>query len=237
LVLTENVRNAAAAEAAADGAIHHAIIRLMSGEWSPGSLPYVAHIGGASVTVLIEDTAHLVNPNNAPVSLLTALLCQVGSEPQSAQVIATAIAAYRDQSGADPITEYVAAGLPYGPARSDYRSVAELRLVVGMTSELYERLAPHLSVWKLPMVVPDPADPIVTAAYFDAGPNGGFGARFPTVRWMRGQPSRLDARISANASINGARFVRLAEVQFRDGPASAPPMAPYKIMAWGRPGD
>jgi len=234
--LAENLRNAAMAAAAADGATYEAIVRLVSGEWSPGRVPHLIHIGGAVVTVLIEDTAHLVNPNNAPVSLLTALLFQVGADPQSGQAIASAVAAFRDQSGRDPTPDYIAAGLPYGPARRDFRFVAELRLVVGMTPELYERLAPHLSVWKLPMVVPDSADPIVAAAYLDAGPNGGFGPRFPAARWQRGQANRMEARIVATASIGGAQFSRLAEVQLRGAP-SAPPMSPYKIMAWGRPED
>jgi len=235
--LAGNLRSAATAEAAADGATYQAIIRLMSGEWSPGPTTHVVHIGRASVTVLIEDVAHLVNPNTAPVSLLTALLCEVGADPRSAQAISAAVAAYRDQSGTDRISDYIAAGLPYGPARRNFGSVAELKLVVGMNQELYERLAPHLSVWKLPVVVPDSTDPIVAAAYFDAGPDGGFGSRFPVARWLRGQAGRLDARISATASIGGAQFSRLAEVQLRGGPVSAPPMSPYEIMAWGRPGD
>jgi general secretion pathway protein K len=235
--LAENLRNAATAEAAADGATRQAIFRLTSGEWSAGPVPHVVHVGGAVVTVLIEDTAHLVNPNNAPVPLLTALLWQVGADPQSAQAIAAAIVAYRDQGGTDPTPDYIAAGLPYGPARRDFRTVAELRLVVGMTPELYERLAPHLSVWKLPMVVPDRADPVVAAAYHEAGPNGGFGPRFPVARWMRGQAGRLDARIAAMASFGGAQFSRLAEVRLLGGPERAPSASPYQIMAWGRPGD
>ena len=234
--LAENLRQAARAEAAADGATNQAIFRLVAGEWSPSPAAHVIHIGGATVSVLIEDAAHLVNPNNAPVPLLAALLYQVGADPQRAQAIAAAIAAYRDQSGADSTPEYIAAGLPYGPARDDFRTVSELRLVVGMTPALYERLAPHLSVWKLPMVVPDPADPIVAAAYHDAGPNGGFSARFPAARWLRGQTSRLDARITAIAAVGGAQFSRVAEVQLRRM-QGGPPVSPYQIMAWGRAGD
>jgi general secretion pathway protein K len=235
--LAENLRDAAKAEAAADGATYQAIFRLIAGEWSPGPVLHVVHIGGAKVTVQIEDTANLVNPNNAPVPLLAALLHEVGADPQSAQTIAAAIAAYRDQDGTDPTPAYVAAGLPYGPARHDFLTVSELRLVVGMTPALYERLAPHLSVWKLPIVVPGPADPIVAAAYVDAGPNGGFGSQFPTARWLRGRPGRLGARITAIASIDGAEFSRSAEVELRGATQGGPPVTPYQILAWGRPGD
>jgi hypothetical protein len=154
-----------------------------------------------------------------------------------AQAIAAAVAAYRNQSGTDPTPVYIAAGLPYGPARRDFLTVAELRLVAGMTPTLYERLAPHLSVWKLPIVVPDPADPAVAAAYLDAGPNGGFGPRFSAARWLRGPAGRMDARIAAMASIGGAQFGRLAEVRLLGATGSAPSVAPYQIMAWGRPGD
>jgi len=234
--LTQNLRRAATAEAAADGATYQAIFRLVAGELSPGPMPHVIDVGGIMVTVLIEDTAHLVNPNNASVPLLAALMGEVGANPQSAQTIAAAIAAYRDQSGADPTPDYAAADLPYGPARHDFHTVAELRLVVGMTPELYERLAPHLSVWKLPVVVPDAADPIVAAAYHDAGPNGGYAARFLAARQMRGQASQLDARITATASLGSSQFSRMAEVQLRSA-QGGPPVSPYQIVAWGQPGD
>jgi general secretion pathway protein K len=233
--LAQNLRNAAAAEAAADGATFQAIVQLMAGAWSAGPMQHVVQIGGALVTVRIEDSAHLVNPNNAPVSLLAALLYHVGVAPQSAQVIAASIVAYRDQSQWDPTYDYIAAGLPYGPARHNFRSVAELRSVLGITPELYERLAIHMSVWKSPIVVPGPEDPVVAAAYVDAGPNGGFGQLFSAARLMRGRPLRLDARISTVANVGGAQFSRLAEVELH-GPASAP-MRPYSIMEWGRPGD
>jgi hypothetical protein len=54
---------------------------------------------------------------------------------------------------------------------------------------------------------------------------------------LRGQAGRLDARIAAVASIGGAQFGRLAEVQLSGAPVSGPPVLPYQIMAWGRPGD
>lgn len=235
--LAENLRNAAMAEAAADGATYQAIFRLVSGEWSPGLAPHVVRIGGAVVTVLIEDTAHLVNPNNAPVPLLAALLRQVGADPQSAQAIAAAIAAYRDQAGTDPTPDYIAAGLPYGPARRDFLTVAEVRLALGMTLDLYERLAPHLSVWKVPIVIPDSTDPIVAAAFLDAGPNGGYGPRFQAARWLRGQAAGLDVRIAVIASLGGAQFSRLAEVRLRSAQEGGPSEAPYQILAWGRPAD
>ncbi len=85
----------------------------------------------------------------------------------------------------------------------DPRQPGKLQLVVGMTSELYDRPAPHLSVWKLPMVVPDPADSVVAAAYHDGGPNGGFGPRFPTRRWLRGQAGRLDAHRRDGLDLRG----------------------------------
>ena len=236
--LAENLRNAAMAEAAADGATYEAIFRLVSSEWSPGPAPHVVHIGSASVTVLIEDTTYRINPNNAPGSLLAALLSQVGADPLSAQAIAAAITAYRDQSGWDRTRDYIAAGLPYGPPRRDFRTLAELRLVIGMTPELYERLAPHLSIWAQPTAAPGPADPIVAAAYFDAGPNGGFGPRVLRAGGSRGPAGRLEARILATASIGGAKSSRQAEIDLRGTQAIARPMSmlPYLVLSWGRPG-
>jgi general secretion pathway protein K len=229
--LAENLRNAALAEAAADGAAAEAIFRLVAGQWAPGPHPYGVRIGGAVVTVRIEDAASLVNPNNAPRALMAALLRSVGADPQTAQTLAAAIENYRTAGGADA-SAYVAAGLPYGPAGRNFRDVAELRLVAGMTPALYARLAPHLSVAKLPVVVPDAADPVVAAAFHEAGPNGGFRPDFPRPDLLRELDGLLVARVTAVAAAGGARFSRMAELRIFGQRGRAPRPPPYQIMSW-----
>jgi general secretion pathway protein K len=168
--LAENLRDAALAEAAADGAAQEAIFRLTSGQWLPGLVQHQMRVGDTVATVRIEDEAGLVNPNQAPVTLLAALLREVGADGQTAQTLASEINAFHNSGASDP-APYIAAGLPYGPGMRDFRDVAELRLVPGMTPVLYARLVPHLSVWTWPPLVLAAADPIVLAAFRDAGPD------------------------------------------------------------------
>jgi general secretion pathway protein K len=229
--LAENLRGAAVAGAAADGAVQEAIFRLVAGQWKPGPMPHQLRLGDAIVMVRMQDEADLVNPNNAPIPLFAALLREVGADARTALTLAGAVNAFRDAGGADR-SPYVAAGLPYGPALRDFRDVAELRLVAGMPAALYARLAPHLSVWKGPLVVPDAADPVVAAAFRDAGPNGGFEVRQPAPGRQRIQDDSVFVRITAAAAVNAARFDRIAEVQIFGQAGGQPQPPPYQIMSW-----
>src|SRR6201999_1044544 len=55
--LAENLRDAAVAEAATDGATQEAIFRLVAGQWAPTAVPHDMRFGGAVVTVRIQDEA------------------------------------------------------------------------------------------------------------------------------------------------------------------------------------
>jgi general secretion pathway protein K len=232
--LAENLRDAAVAEAATDGATQEAIFRLVAGQWAPTAVPHDMRFGGAVVTVRIQDEADLVNPNNAPVALLAALLRQVGAAEPIAQVLAAEISQYRSRGGAD-LSAYIAARLPYGPAMRDFRDVKELRLLPGMTEDLLVRLAPHLTVWNPLPVVPDAMDPVVAAAFRNAGPNGGFEVEDPPRPQPRRLNSPLFARVDATAAVGGARFDRVAEVQVFGQSVSSGRPPPYRILSWGRP--
>ena len=122
LRLAANLRAAAAAEAAADGAVQDAVFHLLA----PAD-PWPAD-GGER-----------------------ALLRRAGAEGRTADGIAAAIVDWRfpgnqGQPGGAKEAQYRAAGRPYGPAGAPFRSVAELGAVLGMTPELLARLEPNVSV-------------------------------------------------------------------------------------------
>ena len=77
--LVENLRSAAIAEAAADGAAYEALFHLVSGQWSPGPGVHRLQIGDFAVVVRIDDESGKVNPNDAPRDLMIALLRNVGA--------------------------------------------------------------------------------------------------------------------------------------------------------------
>ena len=71
----------------------------------------------------------------------------------AARRLAAAILDWRDpdsltqaEGGAED-GDYSSAGLPYGAKDAPFETVAEVQLVLGMTPELFEKLAPHLTVY------------------------------------------------------------------------------------------
>jgi general secretion pathway protein K len=152
--LADNEKQAAELQAAADGAVTQvmfAIEAVHDPRFQIGGPPQVVRIGTTAVLVQVQNEADRVNLNTASLALLRALIIDVGTPPIIADHLAAAILDWRT-AGSDPrpngakAAQYSAAGLGYGPPDAPFRSVQELRLVLGMTPGLYARLAPHLTV-------------------------------------------------------------------------------------------
>jgi len=174
--LADNLKQEAVLQAAADGAVAH-VVFLMIAARDPGMLPNGAirqvRVGQTPVLVRIENENDRVNLNTASGALLRALIIQVGGAPGLADRVAAAILDWRT-AGANPrpggakAADYRAAGRAYGPPGAPFQSVGELADVLGMTPDLFTRLAPHLTV----LTDGDPdlstRDPIVARALTDA---------------------------------------------------------------------
>ena len=91
--------------------------------------------------------------NVAAPDLLIGLMTSVGTDYDRARQLAGAIADFRDpddlltpEGGAeDP--QYAAARLPYGAKDRPFESVSELRQVLGMDGELFDKLQSHVTVY------------------------------------------------------------------------------------------
>ncbi|HVY15980.1 MAG TPA: hypothetical protein VHB27_12195 [Rhodopila sp.] len=103
--------------------------------------------------------------------LLRALIIEAGGPAPAAAQLAAAIVDWRaaGATGASSVRSYQAAGLPYTPPHAPFRSVAELSDVVGMTSDLFARIAPHLTVMSDDDPAPSTRDPVVAKALADLG--------------------------------------------------------------------
>ena len=130
-------------------------------------------IGQTPVLVRVENESDRINLNTASAVLLRALIIEVGGAPGLADRLAAAILDWR-ASGANArprgakAADYRAAGRDYGPPGTPFQSVDELADVLGMTPDLFARLAPHLTV--LTDGDPDMStrDPVVARALTDA---------------------------------------------------------------------
>ncbi len=120
-------------------------------QWSPNGDPREWSFGGGRLRIEVVDAGGLVNLNTADSELLGALLAVADVEPQDRERLADAIQGWRDPDdrplprGAEN-TEYRAAGRP-GPKNAPFESVEELGQVLGMTQEVYDRIASMATVF------------------------------------------------------------------------------------------
>ncbi len=212
--LAANLRGAAVAEAAADGAETTAIFHYLDASalhWPADGLWHRLRIGDAAVAVSIIDEDGRVNPNTASLELLVALLRRTGVDPGAAAHLAAAMVDWRSPGPAPSaqgakVPQYRAAGMAWGPPGGPFQSAGEIGLVLGMTPMLAARLRPHISVFTAGDVDPALADPVVRAALADA--NGGV------VPLSAGVSGARTLRITARAvASDGSRFTRTSVVR------------------------
>jgi general secretion pathway protein K len=228
VALAENERAAAVDLAAADGAIREAVFRLVAGTWGADGTTRMLRVGGRSVAIRIVDEAGLINPNVAPRPLLQALLLTVGVEPIEAQTLADCIFDYRSPGDAPSphgakMPAYRAAGKTYGPSGVPFQRLDELRLVLGMTDDIYRRVLPYLSLYTGQGIDLIHADPVVRTAYRLAGPNGGYLRPMPLGNVL---VARIVARVAGGGGVSPARqaTVRVFDDEMTD--------ASYEIADW-----
>jgi len=145
------------AEQAARAGVEYAMTRLVDTDprrrWLPDGRPYEWAFAGTRVRIEAIDESGKVDLNAAGVDLLKNLFVTVGVDQAEATAIASAIADWRDsddlyqpQGGAeDP--SYASAGLPWGAKDAPFDTVAEVEQVLGMTPQIYAKVAPLLTVY------------------------------------------------------------------------------------------
>ncbi len=211
LQLATNLREAASAEAAADGGVFMAVFHVLDAptRWDANGSIHEASQGRFRLRVRIEDENGKINPNTAPPDLLAALLSAEGADDSTSRSIAQAVEAWRSPTTAQAqAQQYRSAGRSLAPDGLPFRSVADLGNVLGMTPELLARVAPHLSVYADSAVEYDHADPVVQSVLRASGGP-------PPATPVGPAPPPTVATITSEASdALGGRFVRRAVVAF-----------------------
>jgi len=215
--IARNMAESASARMAADAGIQRAILDIQAAVRTPGDAGplradgtvYTWRFAGCTVRLSIQDQLGKVNLNQAPAELLAALIMSTGVVPEKAQALADAIADFRDPDnlrrphGAEQ-AEYEEAGQKWGPANAPFQTVEELQQVLGMTPELYQRLAPDLTTYTLGMAVnPSAAGERLSGILRAAG-----------FRYFGPQAARVYSIRAEATSSRGSAFVREAVVQF-----------------------
>jgi general secretion pathway protein K len=152
-----HVRRRAAEQAAlADAGIDLAILRLLDLDAARrppmGATPFDVWFDGLRMTARVQDESGKVDLNAAPGPLLLRLLMSAGLDEATAQTETDRILDWREPGDLCRLNgakreDYRDAGLPYGPRLGPFPAVAELKLVLGITPDLFARLAPAITVY------------------------------------------------------------------------------------------
>lgn len=156
-LLARNQVAAVQARVLADAGIERALYEMYkpmtnAERWKLDGRVYVWNFEGVPVHVFVRDESAKIDINTALDPLLKGLLKNAGLKDEQVERLFDAIADWRDPddytraNGAEA-REYEAAGRKYKPANAPFETLEELRLVLGITPELFERLRPSVTVY------------------------------------------------------------------------------------------
>jgi general secretion pathway protein K len=152
--LAHNAVKAAQIEAVAEAAIVRAAVALSDPRperrWHVDGRPEHFELHGIEAAVFVQDELGRIDLNYADRSLLFGLLQSVGIDRQLANNLTDTIADWRitnsPEKGADKTSD-AASTDRIQPRHGLFQSVDELRLVPGMTSAIFQQVAPALTVY------------------------------------------------------------------------------------------
>lgn len=144
-------------DAAADAAVQRGIFEMLKppqlpGRWATDGVPQAWSYQGVTVEVSMTDESGKIDINTASDALIRGLFIAQGVKEDEAGALTDAILDWRDPDslkrlrGAEE-AEYLAAGYSYKPANAAFQSNEELRLVMGMTPELFDKVAPLITIY------------------------------------------------------------------------------------------
>jgi general secretion pathway protein K len=237
-MLARNIAENAKAEALADAGIHRAVLGLLDPDpataWRADGRVYRMALDGGEIKIQIQDEAGKVDLGHAPEGTLISLLEAVGVASETARNVAESILDYADQdsdrrpTGAED-SDYAAAGQTQGAKNAPFEHKEELLHVMGMTRQIYQAVAPYITVYS------DRGDvDLLTApeTVLEAIPNLTTRQR-EEIKAARARPPKAAPHIDAatirvEAMTNaGGRFIREAVVRRASRPDN-----PFTVLEW-----
>ncbi len=119
--------------------------------WETDGVPRLFQFGEHAIEVTVFQEQGLIDLNKAGPQLLAEAFAQAGLDEKQVPILLDRVMDWMDEDDAHRLygaewPEYQAAGYLYGPTNGPFRDLAELRLVHGVTHELYQRLLGVLTV-------------------------------------------------------------------------------------------
>ncbi len=154
--LAHNLVESSKAEALAEAGVYQAIVGLLAEggaePWRVDGSVYAWRFASGEIRVAIQDEGGKIDLNTASPDILRRLFQAVGLDLEEGDALLDAIRDFRDADGRRHVNgaedpDYAAADLDHDAKDATFEVVEELQQVYGMTREIYERLAPALTVY------------------------------------------------------------------------------------------
>lgn len=146
LLLARNNYESARAAALADAGVSLAVVGVLdtasATPWPADGRERDVSFGGGTVLVRVQDEAGKVDLNNASEELLAGLFQSLGLGGGDGAGLAAAIVDWRARRG-----QVAATAGDAGPQNAAFLSIEELRLVPGVTREVYDRVKPFVTIY------------------------------------------------------------------------------------------
>lgn len=155
VLLTRHAVDAAHLRAAAEAGVTLAVMGLTHPDarerWRSDGTPQDARFDGMDLRVAAFDETGRIDLNETQDEIIQAALGHAGVPGARRDEILSAMLDFRDEDHARRLTgleddDYRALGLPYGAKDGPFEDVEELRLVPGITPEVFGRLRPLLTI-------------------------------------------------------------------------------------------
>ena len=154
-VLASRHVESARARVLAEAGVQHAIIELLAPnsvrQWPVNGTITTVNIDGHEVGIAVRDATGLIDLNAANADLLAALFETTGADEAWQRDIVDAILDWRDGdnlrhlNGAED-DDYLAARLAWTARDGAFADIDELKYVLGMRQDIFDSLAPFLTV-------------------------------------------------------------------------------------------
>jgi general secretion pathway protein K len=246
--LTHNVNEHARAEALAEAGVARAVLALLDRQpaqrWRVDGAVTKFSYGGASMRISIQDELGKIDLNAADGPLLEGLFWSGGLDAQAANVLADRVLDWRDASELHRLNgakdaEYRAAGYSYGPRNGPFQTIGELKLVMGMTPALFDRILPAVTVYSGRQFIDPQTAP---RAVLLALPNMDAIKVDDALATREGDGSVAPTAgvLDASVALGGRAFTIRTEIDTTDGKVvreavvrlSDDPAQPYWVLAW-----
>lgn len=214
--------------------------------WRADGVAQTLELDGRRITIAVQDELGRIDLNQSDGALLARLFVSVGLDAPAADALVDKILDWRDSSPLKRLNgakaaDYRAAGYGYGPRNGPFQSMDELKLVMGMTPDIFARVEGALTVYSGhprfdPQVAPREAllalpamDPVQAAAMIAARsqtpaaiPGGGIG---DPMTALRGRAFTIAAQFEASNHV----ATRKATIRI-----SGNSNQPYWVLNWQR---